>query len=203
MKKMIILPGSQVYHERDCHHLKRTPESKWKTISVEPAAKKHYRPCKCCGTVSFHMRYERKVLNRFIEGKDMEYKTIGDTMYVKTDMSCWKIVYNPAKLNYALYHRNHSPLPLDWAHPESEGYHRQVDKACTATIAELFQYIRSHDAFRKAERDTGGDLKRMSVSPKYQQQVIRKRRRQERRRLENLFAAIERKNPEYAALAFC
>ena len=206
MKTMIILSGYSVYHECDCHHLKRTPKSKWESITTEEAEKRHYRPCVHCGTVGFHMRYEQKVLDRIIKGRNMEYRVVRNAMYVKTDISCWKIVYNPAKLYYMLYHRNRSAEPLDFNHPEREEYHRQTDKKSAATMAELFQYLRSHDAFRKSEQNAAGDLKKINVNSKYRAQyrskVLKKQRRKERVRLEKLFAAIEQNNPEYAALAF-
>lgn len=203
MRKMVMLPGSQVYHEYDCWHLRRSSKDRWRYITIDRANKRGFRPCKCCGTVRFHMRYEQKVLNRFIKGKNMEYRVIDDVMYVKTEISCWKIIYNPEAMTYALYHRNSKALPVDFTHPQNEHYHRQADKGCTAKMEELFRYIRSHDAFRKSEQETGGDLKRMSVSPKYRQQYINRKRRQEHRRLDELFAALERKHPEYTALAFC
>ena len=50
MKTMIILSGCSVYHERDCHHLKRTPRNKWESITTEEAENGITVPVHC-GTV--------------------------------------------------------------------------------------------------------------------------------------------------------
>jgi len=203
MRKMIALPGSKVYHERSCWHLKHSKQANWIYFKPEKAEKKGYRPCKCCSTARFHLTYERKVLNRFIEGKGMEYKILGDAMYVKTEISCWKILYTPKDMTYRIYHRNKSERPVDFLHPELERYHFQQDKRDATTMAECFQYIRSHDSFRKSEQEAGGNLKIVNISPKYRRQFVNRKRREARHRLDSIFAALEQKNPEYAALSCC
>jgi len=203
MKSMIVLPESNVYHERNCWHLKHSQKKCWLYTNPEKAEQRGLRPCKCCSTVRFHLTYERKALDRFVSGKSMTYKIIGDSMYVKTDISCWKIIYDPSKLDYVIFHRNKSSAPIDFDHPEREHYHRQKDKQGAPTMEACFRYIRSHDSFRKSEQLAGGDLKRMNISPRYQKQVQNRRKRQERRRLDAIFAALEQQNPEYKTLAFC
>ncbi len=195
MRKMIVLPGSKVYHERNCWHLKHSKQANWIYIKPEKADRKGYRPCKCCSTTRFHLTYERKVLNRFIEGKNMEYKVLDNAMFVKTEISCWKILYVPRDMTYRIYHRNKSDQPVDFQHPELEHYHFQQDKQDATTMAACFQYIRSYDSFRKIEQEVGGNMKIVNISPKYRRQFINRKRRQEQRRLDSLFAALERRPP--------
>ena len=203
MRAMIILPGRTIYHEQSCWHLRRSQQKNWIRMSPKQAEGCGFRACKCCGTTRFHLTSETKTLNRFIQGKHMEYKLLGNTVYVKTEISCWSIRYLPRKFIYSIYHRNASPEPVNFAHPELERYHCQADKRDAHTLEACFQYIHSHDAYRKSELECGGDIRRMNISPKYRQQLMRKERRRQHRRINALFAALEREHPKYAALACC
>ena len=44
----------------------------------------------------------------------MEFKYIKETLYVNTDMGCWKPVYSSGMEQIALYHRNSRQAPLDF-----------------------------------------------------------------------------------------
>ncbi len=195
--------GERVYHYPECRFIKSILAKNRLGQSQRDMERSGYRPCKCCNTIKFRMEKELGNLQRYSEHKELEFKMISDAIYIRTGMSCWKIVYWTDTQNFSIFHRNHKGRPSSFEHPEKEQYHRQKDIRYERSLIGAFMYIYKHDEFRKAETAANGNLGRIRIDRKYQASARRRQRRQQARQLDDLFRKIENENEEYRKLSFC
>ncbi|MCD8078755.1 MAG: hypothetical protein LUE63_10385 [Lachnospiraceae bacterium] len=198
-----LYSDGRVYHDPGCHYIKNTlPEYRLKQPWYD-MEKCGYRPCKCCNSMKFRLEKELDNLQRYSEHRELEFKMIAGELYIKTGISCWKIVYWTDTQDFAIFHRNHKNNPLDFAHPEKESYHRQKDIRSVTSLIDAFKYVYKHDEFRKAEKAANGNLEMSRIDRKYQASARRRQRRQQARQLDYLFREIENGNEEYRKISFC
>ena len=97
--------------------------------------------------------YDRDIstLDYYKRKMAMDYKMVDGILYVKTEVSCWKLVYSRREEKIFLYHRNKSSQPLNFDLPQAERYHRQTDVQPSASINKHLRYIYEHDRYRAAE----------------------------------------------------
>lgn len=198
-----VRSNTMVYHYPECRYAQRI-QPKYKLEKSRAGMElDHFRPCKCCGTMEFQVKQEYPALEKYIKGKDLYYKQRGNSLYIWTEISCWKLVYGRTKQDFLLFHRNASDRPIDHEHLQWESYHRQMDRPHTASIIDAFTYIYQHDQFRKAEKEAGGEIKIWQLDKKYQASAVRRQRKQKSKRLDYLFSQLERENEGLKQLSYC
>ncbi len=198
-----LYSDGRIYHYPGCHYIKNTLPRYRLRQSREDMERYGYRPCKCCNTMKFRLEKEQDNLQRYSEYKELEFKMVSEALYIRTGISCWKIVYWTDTQDFAIFHRNHKGRPLSFEHPEREQYHRQKDIRSVTSLIDAFRYIYKHDEFRKAEKAANGNLELIRIDRKYQASARRRQQRRQARQLDYLFRKIENGNEEYRKISFC
>lgn len=193
---------ARVYHRANCRFAKAMPVRYMRELSKHIAEKKGYRPCKCCNSMKNRFDEERQALERYAARKNLGLYRQSKLLYIRTPVGLWKICYAAKQQNFILYHGNCPYQELSPKQMKTACFHRQTDVMTSATILRYLEYIYKHDDYRQRVAQAGGNEKKVTISKKYAQQRERRLRREARRRLDDIFADIERKNPEYAKLAF-
>ena len=170
-------------------------------LTKHDAKKKGYHACRYCNCMNHHFRVEQQTLKFYSTRKNMQFNYINGILYVKSEISCWKLVYVRKEEKIALYHRNATNKPLDFEHPQYEAYHRQEDKMFCNTLAGYLDYIYEHDKY-KAAIARGETVKRFS-SKKYEKLEAKAQRKRENKRIDYLFRMLERQNVGYKELSYC
>lgn len=196
MNERIICRTSKerIYHKPSCPHAKRMkPENYQVLFPYELKKYRRARPCKCCNNMKHQFEIEWKAIEHFERAKGMQFKMVDGILYVKTSISCWKIVYVKSTQQLVLYHRNSSDLSVDFNHPEKERYHLQKDVKKSYLIVQYLEYIHKHDRFRQDE--ASGHEVRFS-NKKYRKQAEKRKWRNSVRRVDQLFAMLESQDRE-------
>ena len=185
---------TRIYHKPSCPHAKRMkPENYMALFPYEIKRLRRARPCKCCNNMKHQFETEWKAIEHYERAKDMQFKLVNGILYVKTPIGCWKIVYVKSTEQVVLYHRNSSPHPVDFEHPEREKYHLQKDVKKSYLIVHYLEYIYKHDRFRQEE--ASGHVVQFSKK-KYQRQAAKRKWRNSVRRVDQLFAMLESQDRE-------
>ena len=196
---------SKIYHRPDCRYAKRIRYKNSMELPVAEARFHGYRPCKCCNTMAYLFASERVSLKPFEEDLGLRFMMLNDILFVKTSGGCWKIVYSRMDEKFALYHRNNSEREADFSEPQNGCYHRQKDKKSSNSIMSLCRYIYEHDHYREVQQS--GTVLNGFISKKGKTLAERARKREKRkkdhRRIDQLFASLERENEGYRELSFC
>ncbi len=198
-----LYSDGRIYHYPGCRYMKNVSSQYRLRQPRQDMERYGYRPCKCCNTMKFRLEKEQDNLQRYSAYKELEFKMIADVLYIRTGISCWKIVYWTDTQDFAIFHRNYQDRPLNFEHPERERYHRQKDIRSVTSLIEAFIYIYKHDEFRKAEKAANGNLELIRIDRKYQASARRRQRRQQARHLDYLFCKIENGSEEYREISFC
>lgn len=199
--KRVMSMEANIYHKPHCHHAKRI-QDKNKIVMDPKAAKSHgYRPCKCCNKMNFSYNDELCSIDYHERKRGMQFNYKGNSLYVKTNVGGWKLVYSPKSELFTLFHRNRSKQEIDFANPEKEQYHLQKDHANFISINEALNYIHEHDKFREAEQQ--GCKFIVFSDKKYQKQAEKRKRRKQLNRVDYLFRMLESQNAGYKQLSYC
>lgn len=202
MKRARVLSTeSKVYHRPACRYVKRIQYANRMELMPKEAKQYGYRPCKCCNTMAYLYDTEWSSLDYFERKWDLQFCFKDGVVYVKTAISCWKLVYSRREERIALYHRNASKVPVDFEHPENERYHRQNDCANAKSISAMCKYIYEHDRFRDAQ--SKGQKLTTFTSERSKLLAQRSYRRDQRRRVDHLFRMLEASNKGYKELSYC
>lgn len=193
----------KIYHFGGCKYVQKILPRNKIAVPRQEAEQSGYRPCKYCNTMKVRFRQEEGNLKKYAGTKNISFNLQAEVVYVKTEISGWKIIYRAREQKFILYHRNDSSKPVDFEHPELEKYHRQKDQRPFSTLTDCLIYIYRHDLFRKAEKEAGGDLRKISIDKKYVKSVERKDWRNKIRRLDYLFRKIENGDENFRKLSFC
>ena len=147
--------------------------------------------------------YDRDIstLDYYKRKMAMDYKMVDGILYIKTEVSCWKLVYSRREEKIFLYHRNKSDQPLNFDLPQTERYHRQTDVQPSASINKHLRYIYEHDRYRAAEAK--GEKLVTFTSERSRILAARAERKMQRKRIDNLFAILEASNQGYRELSYC
>ncbi len=191
----------RIYHIQGCPYSVRIQEKNQIILLKHEAKQMGYRPCKCCNRETFRYRWEQSMARSFAISNHMQLQEINKHLYVKTEIGIWKLVYMPEAEKFILYHGNAvcQNTPIDKAHKAR--YHRQKDMKKAETVMDVLSYIRSHDRYKKCVQEAGGNELAVKIDRKYEKQRSNRLRRQSARRIDSLFAMIERQNPEYKQLS--
>lgn len=192
---------SMIYHRPGCKYINKISPGNMIVMPREDSRYEGRIPCKHCNTMSFLYAQEQKTIRWNEADRGMEFKYKDGILYVKTAMGCWKLVYSKNQEQIALYHRNARQKALDFNHPEQSRYHQQRDQLYFRNIALALNYIYDHDKFRAAEKR--GDKKIHYKNEKYKKQAKKREKRAALRRVDRIFAKLERENSELKKYSMC
>lgn len=199
----------KIYHRPNCIYVKKMKPQNRMILSQNQAAKRNYHWCKYCSGLRGEVRTNKLISEWEKKYKiSMDYVKTTDTLYVRTEIGCWKIFLKEELDRYLLYHRNIYNKELPFKQAVYGDYHRQRDVKPTASLHKLINYIAAHD---KAKITIMDDYRKLPKSTarqkKYYRQAEGRARRRERKqtriRMENLFKSIEAQDPSICSLAFC
>lgn len=193
--------NSQVFHKPGCKYIHQMKPENCMPLSEAEAREAGYRICRCCNGMDFHMKTEKQAIDRYQKCRKMDFKYIGGILYVKTEISCWKLVYIRYMESIVIYHQNDTSIPLDFEHLEREKYHRQKDIFSRKEIEDCLYYIYHHDQYKAAV--ARGDKEIRFSSKKYEKSAKKVSRRRQQRRVDYLFRMLEKENKGYRELSFC
>ena len=191
---------SKIYHRPGCRYAKRIQDKNRMDIPIGEARRYGYKPCKCCNTMKYLYESEWCSIDYYRRKKDMDYLLKDGVLYIKTNVSCWKLIYNKKVERVMLYHRNSCDKPVDFTKPENEQYHPQKDCDSAITIKALLKYIYEHDRYREAQ-EKGVELTTFT-SEKSRILAAKSKRREQHRRVDDLFAMLEQNNKGYRDLSY-
>ena len=193
--------NSMVYHKPGCRYVSRIKNQNKMSIRKHEARKEGYHVCRYCNSMNHHFRVEQKTLNFYSTYKKMQFNYINGILYVKSEIGCWKLVYVRREEKLALYHRNATNKPLNFEYPQYETYHRQEDKMYCNSIEGYLDYIYEHDKYKAAV--ARGETVTKFSSKKYEKLEAKAQRKRENKRVDYLFAMLERQNAGYKKLSYC
>ena len=205
MKPRVISKESKsmVYHRSQCRYVQRIHTNNTLKLKWEDAEWKGYRPCKCCNSAAFIYEVEWGNTKRFSKEHNLDVDLVGDKIYVRTDVGCWKIIYRKAEQKFILFHRNYVNGRIALCDADKAPYHRQKDVSYSVNIGSYLLYIQKHDDFKK---NMPADIRQMPqdtrLQKKYYQVAKRREEKRSARRLDRLFLLIERKEG-IKQLSFC
>lgn len=200
----LISMESSIYHQPSCRYVTWIKDKNLMTIKQDRAQRKGFRPCKCCNTMSHRYKNEKSVIDFFDTKKGLDFLYSRNSLYVKTNESCWKLVYLPEEERIGMFHRNHSSVPVNFEEPWKERYHRQNDRFKYCTIEDALYYIYDHDRFRAAIN--AGEKDPLLSSKKYKNSARRAIKKREQNRLDDLFRMIENQfsgNGDFRQYSIC
>ena len=199
--------GRKVYHRSGCIYEKRIfPRNKM--IVTKAQAKAHkYHSCKYCSGLLGEIRTNAQIsMWKEKNNIEIDYVKQTNTVYKRTKIGCWKIIYDEEIKSCLLYHRNTYSEELSLEQAMDGGYHYQHDVKLADNLHKLVNYIVAHDKaklimmddYRKLPRSTA---KQRKYYRKAENKFRRQNTRQARQRLDDLFRSIENENPEIKKLA--
>ena len=203
-KRVISMDSkSMVYHRSNCRYAKQIHEKNKVQMKRDDIETYGYRPCKCCSSVRGIFNNEKGNILKFTNQHNMDVDLLDDKLYIRTDVGCWKIRYKPDIDKLVLLHKNYVDGRIDLDEVENGQYHRQVDIFQSDSIMKYINYIYEHDRYKKISIN---DYRQLPQDTKKQKahfrSAMKREKRRSARRLDSLFAEIERKEG-IKALSFC
>ena len=171
----------KIYHKMGCIYAERIKFQNRLEIKVEQAEKEGYCECKYCAGLRGDVRTHKAQILSWTHKKEMEFKFDDhtETLYIKTKIGFWKIYLKDDIDKYLLYHRNIFE-----------------DVKQTDSLVKLVEYIDAHDKAKAVIQDDYHNLpRRTKKQKKYYKQAERKVKREAVKRMDTLFAMLERQNP--------
>lgn len=206
---MISSNRKKVYHKPDCIYVKKMKPRNRMVLTESQARSHHFHSCKYCGG----LKGEVRVYNPFPDWEKqyhiaIDYAEKTETLYIRTEIGCWKIFCKEKLGKYLLYHKNIYRKEMTFGQIVRGEYHRQTDVSPTSSLHHLINYIVEHDRAKQImEEDYRRLPKKTARQRKYYRQAERRVKRRERRQMElrisQLFASIEEKDPSMSRRAFC
>lgn len=194
MRMMSRGSAGKVYHRLECRYARKIYKKNRMQMDWEDAERKGYRPCRCCDGAEFLYHLEIGNIECFAEQHNLKVDLKNHKIYVRTDVGCWKIVYKRSIQKFILLHRNYTNDHIGLDEVENAPFHRQGDMPESGNIMKYLKYIKEHDEFK---RNMPADYRQMPRDTKQQKAYYRAaKRRSERRsakRMDRLFALIERR----------
>lgn len=197
----VLSRETKIYHRPACRYARRIKNKNKMELFNWEAKEYGYRPCKCCNTMTYLYQVEGPSMDYLNRSWGLSFRMIDGIVYVRTNISCWKLVYSRREEKIALYHRNDSDAPVDFENPQNERYHRQKDCVHAHSISSLCKYIYEHDRYQEARQN--GQKLTSFTSKRSRILAARSDRKAARKRLDSLFLALEKEHPGYKKLSFC
>ena len=193
--------NTMIYHKKGCGYAHRIKYKNLLSLTKSDAKYQGYRVCRYCNSMNYHFTNEQYKLDEYKKHKNMDYKFIDGIIYIKTEISCWKLVYIRKDERFALYHRNYTDKPLNFDCPQYEPYHLQMDNKNSSSIASILYYIYEHDKYKAAI--ARGEKITSYSNKKYMRRAERAEKKRSVRRVDYLFGMLDKQNSSYKQLSYC
>ena len=193
-----------IYHRAECFYEKRIKYGNRLMISKAFAESKGMCACQYCCGFKGEIRTRTAEMKSWEETYDLSIMYKYNSLYVLTDMGCWRIFYKQDIGKYILYHKNYYDKSLEKNDAIMGKYHRQRDVKETESLERLMSYISKHD---KAKAVIMDDYKKLpqttKAQKKYYRQAKNRAHRSAVRRVDYLFSLLESNDPGLKQMAFC
>ncbi len=160
--------------------------------------------CQYCNNFRVEIRTRADAMKSWEETYNLSIMYKYNSLYVLTDMGCWRIFYKQDIGKYILYHKNYYDKSLEKNNAIMGKYHRQRDVKETESLERLMSYISKHD---KAKAVIMDDYKKLpqttKAQKKYYRQAKNRAHRSAVRRVDYLFSLLESNDPGLKQMAFC
>ncbi len=203
-KKRIISMNSRakLYHRAECRYAKQIKIKNRMEISRSQAEELGYHVCPYCDGMRVLYSFEKMAIEKYTEKENIFVDMVRDWLYVRTEIGCWKIVYQKKSGKFLLFHKNYIEPGNKLENVEKGAYHRQGDKLFSENIFGYLEYITEHDKARKIEMKDYRLLPRETAQQKkYYASARARERRRQTKRVFQLFDLIEQQ-PGYRELSF-
>ena len=145
MRKDVTLSmESNVYHKPACRYVRRIQDKNKMKMMPKEARQYGYHACKCCNTMAYLYDIEYGSLEYYRKKHGMDHCMVDGIVYIKTSVSCWKLVYSRKCERIALYHRNKSDLPVN--------FEKRCDAQQRGIVLTSFSSERSRRLAQRSER---------------------------------------------------
>ena len=201
MKMKTVCYGSDVYHKPGCHYVSMMKRENRLEVTKANAIAHDCRPCKYCNSIHYHINVEDSFLRSYKNKYDFDFVVIDEALYVRTEISCWKIVYIKSQEHFVLFHINRVPENFDFTHPQTCRYHFQAGAPKSKSIVGLLRYIYEHDRYKAAVNS--GETITDFTSHRARNLAARSDKKLEKRRLNYLFKQLESEKPGWRELSYC
>jgi hypothetical protein len=198
--------NNKIYHRWGCIYARRIKPHNRKGMSVEVAERKHYHSCKYCAGLRGDVNVHKAAFASWSEKRNMQfqYHKPSDTLYIQTEVGCWKVFLKKELGEYLLYHRNTYSAGMDFNEAIHGDFHRQSDVKATESMEMLVEYIAAHDRAKVIIMDNYRKLpKSTKQQKKYYKAAERRDKKQAMRRLDSIFAALEQSQAGMKRYSFC
>lgn len=189
----------RVYHKMNCMYARRIKIDNRIKMSISQAENRQFCECKYCAGLKGDVRTQAKQI-QFWENKHnikFIYQDNCDTLYIQTEIGFWKVYTNEENGKYLLYHCNVYNKDTSFVEASHGDFHRQSDMKATESLEKLIEYIVAHDKAKVIMMDDYHKLPRHSKKQKkYYKQAERRAKVQATRRLDSIFAMLEKQNPK-------
>ena len=186
---------NKIYHRCGCIYARRIKPDNRKEMSVEVAERKHYHACKYCAGLRGDVKVHKGAFATWSRKRNMQfnYHKPSDTLYIQTEVGFWKVFQKKELGEYLLYHRNTYSAGMNFNEAIHGEFHRQSDVKATGSMEKLVEYIIAHDQAKITIMDDYRKLpKSTKKQKKYYKAAERKDRQNAMRRLDLLFASLEK-----------
>lgn len=196
----------RIYHRCGCMYARRIKMDNRMEMSTEQAQKRHYKECKYCSGLRGDVNVHKKAFATWEEKKKLKftYSTQSNTLYIQTEIGFWKVFMKEELGKYLLYHRNVFSPEMSFVEAIRGDFHRQADVKATESMEKLVGYIIAHDRAKVTIRD---DYRKLHKSTKKQKKYYRAAQRRHKkeavRRLDEIFASLEKSESGLKEHSFC
>ncbi|SCX09660.1 hypothetical protein SAMN02910339_01378 [Lachnospiraceae bacterium YSD2013] len=201
MKMRTVCYGSDVYHKPGCHYVAMMKRENRLDVTKANAIAHDCHVCKYCNSIHYHLNVEDSFIRSYKNKYGFDFVVIGDALYVRTEISCWKIAYIKSQEHFTLFHINRVPENFDFTHPQTCRYHFQADAPQSESIAHYLRYIYEHDRYKAAAN--AGETITDFTSHRARNLAARSDKKLEKRRLNYLFKQLEQENRGLRELSYC
>lgn len=205
------IPEKQrIFHKSGCMYEQRMNPVNRQTMEEEKAERLGYRPCSCCSGLKGEIHAHRSEIDRWKKKDGLRmviYDKMTDIVYLTTGIGAWKIFVDRYG-NYCLYHKNRYRDSMSVQEIKNGQYHLQSDVKTGSSFVKIARYILEHDKAKVIIMDDYRKLPKMTKKQKKyykqaEQRAKKRERRQNRNRLDRIFAALEKENPELKQYSMC
>lgn len=200
-----VSKGKRVYHRPGCMYMKRIKYGNIRSMTEKKAKRLEIRECKYCSGLIGDYRCREHDIEYWERKKGLKFTYYKDenAVQIQTDVGAWKLQENSKGLYY-LKHKNVYTQDMSSDEIKNGSYHYQKDVKSTDSFASLVQYIIDHDRAKAIIMDDYRKLPQKTKKQKiYYKIAERKHRRNMNRKIDAIFAAIERENPELKRVSMC
>ena len=147
MKRLVISAkkNSTIYHRKLCRYRKMINWRDRRSVDLNDVRIMGYTPCKICFSFQNKYKNERGNIDYLFRNTGVQRELVDDALYIKTDVSFWKILYSCEDDSCELYRsvtfRNDASIA---EYKDAEYVHLKIDEQ-KHTIMKLMLYIKMLD----------------------------------------------------------